>query len=183
MFTVLQFCPVFGRFLSAEEGGICSLKILFKKLLTLAASFEKLAPHTELNIITAMRTKTLILTAVLSAAGVASSLAQGTVYSVNAVGYVNLTIPTGFSMIANPLNNTAANGNTVSNLFPSVPIGTTIYKFDNVAGTYSINQFSFAGWGSPNDTMLPGDGAFIRNPTASPISVTLVGEVMQGPLS
>src|SRR5947199_53123 len=38
-----------------------------------------------------MRTKTLLLSAALTAAGVCSSLAQ--VYSVNAVGYVNLTVP------------------------------------------------------------------------------------------
>ena len=47
-----------------------------------------------------MRTKTLLLTAALAAAGVVSSMAQ--VYSVNSVGYVNLTLPNGFSMIANP---------------------------------------------------------------------------------
>ena len=48
-----------------------------------------------------MRTKTLLLTAALSAAGIATSMAQ--VYSANAVGYVNKLIPTGFSMIANPV--------------------------------------------------------------------------------
>jgi hypothetical protein len=129
-----------------------------------------------------MRTKTLILTAVLGAASVASSFAQ--VFSQNAVGYVTQSIPVGFTMFANPLNNTAANGNTISNLFAGgVPNGTTIYKFNNASGAYTINTFSFAGWSTPNDTLVPGEGAFIRNTSAGPISVTFVGDVMQGSLS
>jgi hypothetical protein len=128
-----------------------------------------------------MRTKTLILAAVLSAAGVATSSAQ--VFSQNAVGYVNQSIPPGFSMIANPLNNTAPNGNTISNLFPSVPNQTTIYKFNNASSSYSINSFAFGNWGSPNDTLVPGEGAFIRNTTTNSIAATYVGDVMQGSLS
>ncbi len=124
-----------------------------------------------------MRTKTLLLTAVLSAAGIGSSLAQ--VYSVNAVGYVNKTIPPGFSMIANPLNNTAANGNTVGVLFPSVPNGTTIFKFNESTHLFEGNSYLF-GWSNPNVTLLPGEGAFINNPTATTFTNTFVGEVMQG---
>src|SRR5688500_4600203 len=60
-----------------------------------------------------MRTKTLLLTAALSAAGIATSMAQ--VYSVNAVGYVNTQLVPGFSLVSNPLNNTT--GNTIQNLF------------------------------------------------------------------
>ena len=52
------------------------------------------------NIQNKMRTKTLLLTAALSAAGIASSMAQ--VYSVNAVGYVNTPLVTGFNLISNP---------------------------------------------------------------------------------
>ena len=78
-----------------------------------------------------MRTKTLLLTAVLSAAGLASSLAQGAVYSVNAVGYVNLTVPAGLSLIANPLD---ATDNTIANVL-KVPAGTQIYKFNGTGFT------------------------------------------------
>src|SRR5438046_2589052 len=94
-----------------------------------------------------MRTKTLVLTAVLSVAGAAASFAQA-VYSVNAVGYVNKVIPPGYSMIANPLNNTAANGNTVAVLFPSVPNGTSIFQFDNDLGVYVRHSYLF-GWNTP----------------------------------
>lgn len=104
--------------------------------------------------------------------------ANAQVYSVNSVGYINLTIPAGFSMIANQLN---AADNSVGALLPSVPIGTTIYKW-NGSG-YDINNFSFAGWGNAAMTLNPGEGAFIKNTSGADISVTLVGEVPQGPAS
>ena len=125
-----------------------------------------------------MRTKTLLLTAVLSAAGAATSLAQ--VYSVNAVGYVNKTLVPGFQLIANPLNNTAANGNTVSNLFTAPPEGTTIYKYSGTA--FSANGFEFGAWANPNQTLVPGEGAFVLLPAGPNLTVTFVGEVMQGTL-
>jgi len=121
-----------------------------------------------------MRTKTLLLAAVLSAAGAATSLAQ--VYSVNAVGYVNLAAPAGFSMIANPLDNKT--GNNLNNLLTNVALGTTIYKFDGVSG-FSSSVF-FGTW-SPDLTLLPGEGAFINLDAAT--TLTFVGEVMQGALS
>jgi hypothetical protein len=125
-----------------------------------------------------MRTKTLLLTAALAVAGTLSSVAQ--VYSVNAVGYVNVTIPPGFSMIANPLN---ASTNTISALFGAAPDGTILYKFNPATGQYSINGKEFDEWASPNDTLLPGDGAFIFNGGTQPFTVTFVGEVMQGSLT
>ncbi len=123
-----------------------------------------------------MRTKTLLLTAALGVAGVASSMAQ--VYSVNAVGYVNLTIPKGFSIVANPLN---ASANTISALFASAPDGTTIYKYNNATGKYAINSFSFGQWDNASDTLTPGQGAFIS--VLSTYTNTFVGEVMQGSLT
>src|SRR2546423_31817 len=80
----------------------------------------------EITINKHMRTKTLLLTAVLGAAGIATSLAQS-VYSINAVGYVNLTVPIGYSMIANPLN---APTNTLSNLIASPPNGAQFLRWN-----------------------------------------------------
>lgn len=125
-----------------------------------------------------MRTKTLLLTAALAAAGVVTSVAQ-TVYSVNAVGYVNLTIPSGFSIIGNPLDAGAGN-NTVEKLFASVPEGTTIYKY--TGSTFTLNVFD-GGWSNPTQAFEPGEGFFIRIPGASAVTVTFVGEVKQGALS
>jgi hypothetical protein len=119
---------------------------------------------------------------VLSAAGVATSMAQ--VFSVNAVGYINLSVPPGYSLIANQLNN---GDNKVTTLIPTAPGGTTIYKF-NGAG-YDIITFDDLenAWlpaaAAGTLTLSPGEGAFIRNVTAAPIPVTLVGEVPTGSLS
>lgn len=127
-----------------------------------------------------MRTKTLLLTAALAAAGVATSMAQ--VYSVNAVGYVKKDIPTGFSIIANPLKN---GDNKVSTLFTGVPNGFTVYKFNNATALYSVNGYDaeFGEFDNPDQTLAPGEAAFVRNPSGSTVTVTFVGEVPQGNLS
>ncbi|MBM3880242.1 MAG: hypothetical protein FJ387_11070 [Verrucomicrobia bacterium] len=122
-----------------------------------------------------MRTTALFLTAALSA-GAATTLAQ--VYSVNAVGYINLQLPVGFSMVANQLDAGTGN-NTVSKLLASVPDGTIVYKY--TAGAFQINAFDLGEWSFPNATLEPGEGAFIRLPSAA--TVTLVGEVPQGNLT
>jgi hypothetical protein len=128
-----------------------------------------------------MRTKTLLLVAAISAAGAASSMAQ--VFSVNAVGYVNKTIPAGqFMMISNPLN---AATNTIDALFAGVPNGFQVYKYTPgtgyTIGTYDDLDMSFGPLGSQE--LLPGQGVFVRNPTTSPVTITFVGEVPQGNLS
>jgi len=147
--------------------------------LTLALNFDILRAHTEHNINTShMRTKTLALTAALTAAGALTSMAQ--VYSVNIVGYINLNVPQGFSMIANQLN--ATPDNTLETLLPAPPEGTTIYKFNPAAGSYYVYLFSAdnPGWlpqngGPAHTTLNPGEGAFVAMPSAT--AVTLVGEV------
>ncbi len=121
-----------------------------------------------------MRTKTL-LTAVLSAAGVATSMAQVAVYSVNVVGYVNVDVPAGFSIIANQLDN--KKGNMLGDLISGVPTGTTIYKFNGASFDSSI-FIEGLGW-SPDASLAPGEGAFINADAAT--KVTFVGEVMTGP--
>jgi len=131
-----------------------------------------------------MRTKTLVLTAVLSAAGVASSLAQ--VFSVNAVGYVNMPIVPGFQIINNPLNNTSPNGNTVTNLFASAPDNTLVYRYLQSRGGFVIISKVFGSWSDATDaaqSILPGEGFFVFNGGTTTWTNTFVGEVMQGALS
>ncbi len=122
-----------------------------------------------------MRTKTLLLTAALSIAAAATSMAQA-VYSVNIVGYVNKQVPAGFTMVANQLNNTP--DNKVTTLFTNPPEGTSVYKFG--AGGYQINSFLGGAWEGDDDqmTMNPGEGVFIQAPTA--FTATFVGEVRTG---
>jgi hypothetical protein len=119
---------------------------------------------------------------VLGVASIVAAVAQTPVYSVNAVGYINVTVPKGYSMIANQL---IATDSSVKALFPSVPGGTTIYKFDNSKNSFVPNQYDadFAEWGDPAMTLTPGEGAFVLNPANDPFTVTFVGEVPQGDVS
>jgi hypothetical protein len=133
-----------------------------------------------------MRTKTLLLTAALSAAGLATSMAQ--VYSVNAVGYVNQTIPAGgYAIIANPLNGNP--DNDVNNLIP-LPAdgsydGANIYRFNPVTQGYreTMSYVTGAGWlaADPSDLIInPGEGFFFQNVAGTPLNLTFVGEVPAG---
>lgn len=81
-----------------------------------------------------------------------------------------LAVPRGFSTVANHLNH---GNNTLAELFPNVPEGTLFYKYDGRGG-YTINAFHGGAWMRPNETFLPGEGAFIRNPSAD-FNVTFTG--------
>jgi hypothetical protein len=120
-----------------------------------------------------MRTKLLAAAAIL-AAGVASSVAQSNVYSLNVVGYVNVDLPTGFTMIANPLN---ATNNGINTVLPDVPVGSLLYKYSGSFGSPAEFFGVGVGW-DVNLSLAPGEGAFIQVP--SPKTVTFVGEVVQG---
>jgi hypothetical protein len=125
-----------------------------------------------------MRTKALLLTAAVLTAGVASSVAQS-VYSVNAVGYVNLNLPANYSLISNPLNGTNNNLNTV---LPSVPPGSQILTWNAASQGFNDASVYFPGVGWSVDSVLnPGQGAFLFLPSAA--TITFVGEVPQGNLT
>jgi len=128
-----------------------------------------------------MRTKTLLLTAALCAAGIATSKAQ--VYSVNAVGYVNTQLKAGYNLISNPLDNKATGGNTIASLFASLPPGTQFFVFDGTKYTLAdVPDFGGAIEGpAANTEIKPGNGLFVR--VDAPATVTFVGEVPSGPLS
>jgi hypothetical protein len=111
-------------------------------------------------------------------------MAQGAVYSVNAVGYVNTPLVAGFNLVSNPLNNTAANGNTIETLFNGVPDGTQVYKFENGAFVSTAFDEIVGGWDPltvAQKTVTPGEGVFVR--VSGPTTVTFVGEVPQGTLN
>jgi len=140
--------------------------------------WDSLVTHGNIQIQNNMRTKTLLLTAALSAAGLATSLAQSNVYSLNIVGYVNRVYDPGFHMINNPLVNS---NNTVAQLFPNPPFLTTIYKF--TAGAFQPANTFLGAWGDPNQVLAPGEGAFINFPAGPNITNTYVGEVRTGNLT
>jgi len=117
-----------------------------------------------------MKTKSLLLTALLATAGTTGAMAQ--VYSLNIVGYVNQTIPAGFSMIADQL--AASPTNTLAVILPTPPENTTVYKFKTTGG-YLSSQFVDGEWSNPGLTLNPGEGAFIFAQTA--FTNTFVGQL------
>jgi hypothetical protein len=126
-----------------------------------------------------MRTKTLLLIAAAAAAGITASNAQ--VYSVNAVGYVNKTVPKGgFALVANPL---IAQTNTVEALFGGHD-GLQVFIWNTTKKAFDFTAYSTDfGWdpAGPEKTVInPGHGVFLKNTTAADIQVTFVGEVPQG---
>jgi hypothetical protein len=123
-----------------------------------------------------MRTKALFVAAAFGAAGLVSSMAQ--VYSVNVVGYVNKALLPGFNLISNPLD---ATSNAVEDLFPPVD-DLTVYKYDSATGTYLIKSYLgfLSVWDGDDFNVAPGEGVFVRNPQASNLTVTFVGEITAG---
>jgi len=116
----------------------------------------------------------MLITAALTAAGALTSMAQ--VYSVNSVGYTNLTIPKGFSMIANQLN--ASPDNTIGTILPAPPNNTFIFKFNG--SSFDSYNFVDGTWDDPSPTLGPGEGCFISvDPNFAPtgFTATFVGEV------
>jgi hypothetical protein len=116
-------------------------------------------------------------------------MAQSNVYSLNVVGYVNKSLPVGLTLVATPLNTT---NNTVGGLLGGVggalPDGTQVYVWNATGGTYIIgtrDDTETTGWGSGFETqdLSPGKGYFIKNNTAAAVTVTFVGEVLQGKLT
>ena len=151
-----------------------------------------------------MRTKTTILSAVALAAGLAYASAQ--VYSANVVGYYNVTVPAhGRHFLANQLTNAGdinidlANGpvsdpngilNTSYNLYDNNAHNYVIYQYwlgvdaDNNFGNGNQGNGWYDGGGFIHHTPFPsGLGAFIINPQSTNITMTLVGQVIQGTYS
>ncbi len=113
------------------------------------------------------------------------------VYSLNVVGYYNVTIPAntvgnGFAIVANQLQTT---DNDIAKIIPaaSVPNGTTVYSWDSAASTFITRIRTTDDDDNPlwNGTLAldPGTGFWVKNPTASPVTITFVGEVLQGALA
>lgn len=153
-----------------------------------------------------MRTKTLLLSAAALAAGLVSSFAQSSnVYSVNVVGYYNVVTPgNGYAFLANQLTNSAnnvnlmltngpksdVNGVTNTKLFAWNGAGYNVFQFFTGpdADNFFLLSGSVAGWydsvgNLANYNLGQGSGSFLFNPTGTPQTNTLVGQVVQGAYS
>jgi len=128
-----------------------------------------------------MRTKTLLCAAALAAGLATSALAQSNVYSLNVVGYYNVTVPAGqYILVGNQLNTT---NNSLPGIIPNPPPGSQFQYFSGGGlSAYAFDDVDLV-W-TPNATGLdlsPGHGGYFRSPVAT--TVTFVGEVKQGSLT
>jgi hypothetical protein len=124
-----------------------------------------------------MRTKTLLLTAALSLAGIATSSAQ--VFSANIVGYYNRTIPANsLALLANQLKN-GTNG--LNQLISGAGDNDKIFTWNGTGWDVATFILGF-GW-DPDPAVAPGTGFFYKNNNASAVTVTFVGEVPTGSLT
>jgi hypothetical protein len=135
-----------------------------------------------------MRTKTLLLAAALTAAGIASIQAQSNVYSVNVVGYYNVTIPTGptpgdanrFKLFTQQLVPNGIASPTLNNTLTNLPAGTIAYVWGS-GGWSAPTEFLGGADGWETDYPFPyGNAIFLKNTSGAEITVTVVGEVPQG---
>jgi len=136
-----------------------------------------------------MRTKTLLLTAALTALSSAAVMAQTNVYSLNAVGYINVTVLPGFNMIACQLQ---TGTNTLGNLIPDSTNAAGIgyidkcvaYKFNGTS--YTIDNANSATSSFANNwtsggvmTMNPGEAIWFKNVFSTNLTFTFVARFLK----
>jgi len=149
-----------------------------------------------------MRTKTLILSGILAALSGVSLMAQ--VYSINAVGYINVNVPPNWSILADQLYATnqqtsqtidAILGPTLlstNSLGVGNYVGSIVFPYNNglTSGSQAFDPAILVvqqngqppAWSSTapsNTTFNPGQAVFIYNPGAA-YQMTFVGQVPQG---
>jgi hypothetical protein len=128
-----------------------------------------------------MRTKILFTVAAALAAGLVSSNAQ--VYSANVVGYVNVSVASGYTLIANQmdLDLTGTNNSIYTVVGTNLPSGTVVEDWTG-AGFGSSKLSGTGKWSVNNqnvtNSMNPGSGFFINSGVAT--NIIEVGNVFQG---
>lgn len=150
-----------------------------------------------------MRTKISILSAVALAAGLASASAQ--VYSANVVGYYNIITPSGVPgnttkhLIANQLLGGQGNTNGISdclvaglgdahsqnvNLLLWNGSGFATYTYYGPTDSATPNGvYADGGGNAVNVSLDQAQGAFLDNASGLALTNTVVGQVVQGPVT
>jgi len=136
----------------------------------------------------------MLLSALLGALGSVSVMAQNNVYSLNAVGYINVTVQPGFNIISCPLITSPDNTvGTVLNNASGALTGCDVYFWspangysEDVAkaiggkfGTTNANGWSFGG----TNVLAPGVACWFLNAGSANIVLTFVGTVPTGPIT
>lgn len=128
----------------------------------------------------------MLLSALLGTLGSVSLMAQSStnVYSLNVVGYINVTIEPGYNIVSCPL--ISSPDNTLNTLLPN---SSGFYKgwkvFFFSGGTYTqIETGTKAGWelGGTN-TINPGQAVFVQNTFSTNVTATFVGTVPSGTIT
>jgi hypothetical protein len=131
-----------------------------------------------------MKKTALILGGMLALSLVATTLAQTTtnVYSKNAVGYVNMNLPTGFTLISAQLSSSTGSL-TLDQVFgTTLPDSSVVFVFTPPSGPYK-GYYYYDGMGWVDDAFAPaGTTALERTKgfwvnVASTTNVAVVGEV------
>lgn len=98
-------------------------------------------------------------------------------YSVNAVGYVQVVFPAGYTFCANPLRTT---NDIVSVEIPTAPESAAVYSWDVSQQRFAAPSVYHNGW-STNTSLPVGKGFVVYTPV--PFTNVFVGEVLQGSLT
>jgi hypothetical protein len=128
----------------------------------------------------------MLLSALIGTIGAVSAMAQTNVYSLNAVGYINITVYPGFNMVSCPL--LASPDNTLNTLLPATNgqyRKWQVYTFNPTANPqYTEDSATLTQWGNGGtETINPGAAVWLYNPSNSIYTVTFVGTVPTGPQS
>jgi len=130
----------------------------------------------------------MILAAALTALGSAAVMAQTNVYSLNAVGYVNVTLYPGFNMVADQLQ---SGTNTIGSLINDatgqydhmVVFKWTGTGFQSDTANSAVSTFADNWLANGVITLNPGEAAWIKWTNTTPATLTFVGTVPQGTLN
>lgn len=113
------------------------------------------------------------------------------VYSLNVVGYINLTLNPGFNLVANQLVGADTKLNTVFGTgfaqdgYQVLTWNASTQGFNQPDSFFTADTAGVAGWydfnSQPSTTLVgPGTAVFFKNIGNTPLTVTLVGQVTQG---
>lgn len=114
------------------------------------------------------------------AAGLLTSNAQ--VYSQNIVGYANISLTNGFTMVANQLDadGTGTNNTIFTVMGTNLPVNTTVEVWNGAS--FGSTKWTGSKWTTSSalftNAMQPGVGFFVSSPVAT--NIIEVGTVLQG---
>ena len=100
-------------------------------------------------------------------------------YSDNIVGFQLLDVPTGKSLLSNPL---VKGENALATLLPDGPPKLSVSTWDSGSGSWKASTFGDA-WSDVGLVVAPGQAAMFDNQTGAALTLQFTGSVAQGSLS